>query len=132
MGKNTDALKAGWDAFARGDIDAVKDGWADDIEWENPQFEKGPRPGVIRGKDAIVQMFGEVLGEFDDIDMAPDEYVEQGDTVVVLAHFKGTAKQTGQAVEMPYVYVWRMKDGKATRCQFLTDTGLGAQATGRL
>jgi len=82
--------------------------------------------------DAIVQMFGEVLGEFDDVEMAPDEYVEQGDTVVVLAHFKGTAKATGKSVELPYVYVWRMKDGKAARCQFLTDTGLGAQAAGRL
>jgi ketosteroid isomerase-like protein len=132
MGKNTDALKAGWDAFSRGDVDALKDGWAEDIEWENPEFEKSLCPGVTRGKDAIVQMFGEVLGEFEDVEMAPDEYVEQGDTVVVLAHFKGKAKATGKAVELPYVYVWRMKDGKAARCQFLTDTGLGAQATGRL
>lgn len=71
MGKNTDTLKAGWDAFSRGDVDALKEGWDEDIEWENPEFEKSLRPGVTRGKEAIVQMFGEVLGEFENVEMTP-------------------------------------------------------------
>jgi ketosteroid isomerase-like protein len=132
VGQNADALKAGWDAFARGDLDAVKEYWHDDIEWENPHWERAPVPGVVRGKDAIIDMFGEVLGEWDDVDMGPDEFIEQGDTVVLLAHFKGKSKQTGRTVELPYVYIWRMRDGKAVRCQFLTDTGLGAEAAGRI
>ena len=132
MGENTEALKRGWDAFARGDLETVKEGWHDDIVWENPNFERLPGAGVHRGKDAILQMFGEVLSDFEDTDMGPDEYIEQGDTVVVLAHFKGRHKGTGNTVELPWVYIWRMRDGKATRCQFLTDTGLEAEQTGAL
>lgn len=132
MGQNTEALKDGWDAFAKGDLDAVKDGWHEDIEWENPHWGKAPAPGVVRGKDEIIQMFGQVLGEWDDVDMGADEYIEQGDTVVVLAHFKGKSKETGKSVELPWVYIWRMRDGKAARCQFLTDTGLGAETSGRI
>jgi uncharacterized protein len=118
MGQNTDALKAGWEAFARGDLDAVKEQWSDEIEWENPHWERATASGVIRGKDAIINMFGEVLGQFDDVDMGPDEFIEQGDTVVVLAHFKGRAKATGQHVEMPFVYAGVCATARACAASF--------------
>lgn len=132
MGESTEAIKAGWDAFGRGDMEAVKETWTDDVEWEAPDFAKLPGSGVTKGKDAIVQMIGEVLGEFDNPEVTPDEFIEQGDTVVVLGHQSGKAKSTGQDVKVPFVHVWRVKDGKGHRCQSLIDTATVAEATGNL
>src|SRR5205823_178187 len=91
VGQNTETLKAGWDAFKKGDMEAVKETWNDDVTWEGANTDKLPGSGVTKGKDAIIAMFGEVMGDFDDFNIEPDEFVEQGDTVVVLGHLEGKA-----------------------------------------
>jgi ketosteroid isomerase-like protein len=50
--KNVDVVRAIYDAFARGDVDAVFAAMEPDIEWD--ESEGMPYGGVYRGRDAII------------------------------------------------------------------------------
>ena len=129
---NTDTLKQGYEAFGQGDLEGATQNFADDIRWENPEAPQVPNHGVTEGKDAVKQLFAELGNYWDSFRITPDEFIESGDTVVVLSHSEATGKETGKDVKLPWVHVWRFSDGKVTEVQALTDTALAADALGRL
>jgi uncharacterized protein len=121
MSENSDALKRGYDAFNSGDMETVREIFADDVRWEGPNTEGVPMSGVNEGQDAVLQALGEIGENFEKFHVSPDEMVEQGDTIVVLSHIEGTAN-SGKDIKLPGVEVWRMSDAKAQRVQSLFDT----------
>jgi ketosteroid isomerase-like protein len=129
---NTDVLKDGFAAFARGDLDAATENFADDVRWENPEAPQIPNNGVTEGKDAVKELFADTLTYWESFDLTPDEFHEDGDTVIVLSHAEAKAKETGKEVKLPWTHVFRFGDGKVTEVQALTDTALAADALGRL
>jgi ketosteroid isomerase-like protein len=64
--------------------------------------------------------------------LTPDEFIESGETVVVLSHSESKGKETGTEVKLPWVHVWRFSGGKVTEVQALTDTALAPDALGKL
>jgi uncharacterized protein len=130
MSENVDNMRAAYDAFGRGDMDGVTENWNDDIRWEGSNFEGLPGAGTHEGKDAVASMLGEIPDSWDEFRATPDEFIEEGDTVVVLGHNEARAKQSGEEIKVPFVHVWRMSDGKVSRGQILTDTAVVARALG--
>lgn len=124
MGANAETIRSGYEAFARGDMDAVMSIWNDDIVWEGPDAEELPGGGTHTGKQDVASMLGEIANNWEDFNAPADELLEDGDTVVVLGHLDARAKATGTEVKVPYVHVWRMQDGRASRVQSLTDTAV--------
>ncbi len=51
--QSVEFLRGLYAAFGRGDVPAVLDGFADDVEWN--EAEGMPYGGVYRGGDAVVQ-----------------------------------------------------------------------------
>jgi ketosteroid isomerase-like protein len=127
---NTDTIKEGYEAFARGDLDAAVQNFADDIRWENPEAPQLPNSGVTQGRDAVKQLFAELGNYWESFTITPDEFIEDGDTVVVLSHSEAKGKETGKEVKLPWVHIWRFRDGQVTEAQALTDTALAAGALG--
>ncbi len=129
---NADALKQGYEAFGRGDLDGATANFADDVRWENPEAPQMPNSGTTQGKDAVKQLFMELPNYWDSFAITPDEFIESGDTVVVLSHSEATGKDTGKSVKLPWVHVWRFTNGEVTEVQALTDTALAADALGKI
>jgi uncharacterized protein len=129
---NTDTLKEGYEAFGRGDLDGATQNFADDIRWENPEAPQIPNNGVTEGKDNVKQLFADLGSYWESFSITPDEFIESGDTVVVLSHAEAKGKDTGTEVKLPWVHIWRFSDGKVTEVQALTDTALAANALGKL
>jgi hypothetical protein len=129
---NVDTLKQGYGAFAQGDLDGATANFADDIRWENPEAPQLPNSGVTEGRDAVKQLFARLAEYWESFSITPDEFHESGDTVIVLSHAEAKAKETGKEVTLPWVHIWRFRDGKATEVQALTDTALAADALGEL
>ena len=130
MAENTEVLRKAYEAFNSGDMDTVLEAWTDDIRWEGSNDERLPGGGTHEGKDAVAGALGKINESIDGFNAPADEFIEQGDTDVVLGHSEGTAKETGNSFKVPYVHVWRMEGGKAKRVQLLTDTSVVAQALG--
>src|SRR3954447_13368741 len=108
MADNAQILKDGYAAFANGDVQGATEHFADDITWEGPNTDRIPGSGTHTGTEEIVQKVWSVIPEtWEDFKVEPDEFIEQGDTVVVLGHNDAKAKSTGKQVSVPFVHVWR-------------------------
>jgi uncharacterized protein len=119
--ENIEFTKGLYAAFARGDVPAVLDGFADDIEWH--EAEGMPYGGQYRGGEAVLQnVFGPIATDVDGFAVTPEEFVGSGDTVAAIVRYTGTGKVTGKTLDVPAVHVWEIHDGKLTRFRQFIDT----------
>ena len=67
----------------------------------------------------------QVFDTWDDTQQQTDHVLVDGDHVVILGHFAGTGKKTGQAFSVPLAAVWRLEDGRVKEVRpFYFDTKL--------
>jgi len=115
----TQLLRNGYDAFARGDIEAVLRLFDPDITWTTPATM--PLGGTYRGPAEVAEFFAKLPELFAELTVQPDQYVEAGDTVTVLGRLVGRT-QAGVAFEEPIVHVWTVRNGRSVAFQEFTDT----------
>jgi ketosteroid isomerase-like protein len=129
--QNVDLVRAIYDAFGTGDIPGILSRMAPDIEWNEAEGHPYADGNPYRGPDAILGgVFARLGGEWDGFAAVPEEFLDAGDTVIVLGRYRGTAKATGRTLDAQLAHVWRISDGKAARFQQYTDTLQAARATG--
>lgn len=128
---NVATIRSLYAAFAAGDIPAVLGLMAADIVWneaENFPYADG-NPYI--GPQAVLEgVFARLGGEWDGFAAVPEDYLDAGDSVVVLGRYRGTCKATGRALDGEMAHVWRMRDGKAAAFRQFTDTLQAARVTG--
>jgi ketosteroid isomerase-like protein len=121
--QNVALVRSIYEAFGRGDIAAVLGAMSADMVWneaENFPYADG-NPYV--GGDAIVAgVFARLGAEWDGFAPVPEEFLDAGDTVVVLGRYRGRFKATGRSIQAQMAHVWRVAEGKAVRFNQLTDT----------
>jgi ketosteroid isomerase-like protein len=125
MGQNTDTLKQGYERFGQGDLEGAMENWHDDIRWEGSGSTRIPGNGVHEGKQAVAGSLQETVGAYDRFTVTPDEFIEDGDTVVALGHTE--ASKGDKDAKVPFVHIWRFEGGKVKRAQILTDTAVAAE-----
>ena len=129
--QNVDLIRSIYDAFAAGDIPGVVDRMSPDIEWNEAENFPYADNNPYRGPEAILTgVFGRIATDWQGFAATPEEYLDAGDTVVVLGRYHGTHTETGKAMNAQLVHVWRVHDGKAAQFQQYTDTLQVARATG--
>lgn len=114
-------IKGIYGAFGRGDVAAVLDAFADDVEWH--EAEGMPYGGVYRSGAAVLQnVFGPISEDVEGFAVTPEEFIGSGDTVAVVVRYTGTGKVTGNTLNEPVVHVWELRDGKLARFRQFIDT----------
>lgn len=121
---NLETVPSLYNAFAQGDIAAILECLAEDIEWDcsigpNPVPWLQPR----RGRSEVAGFF-ESLGELDFHRFEPRVFLEGDDIVVVLLDVQTTIKATGRLVdEEDEVHIWRFNStGRVSRFTHKLDT----------
>ena len=66
-------------------------------------------------------MFAPITDDFEDFAVTPEQFLADGDTVVTIARYTGTAKATGKALDLQAAHVWNVRDGKVARFRLLGD-----------
>lgn len=127
MSENVETLKRGYEAFNSGDVETLAGVFAEDIHWEGTNDQRVPGGGTFDGRDDVLAALGRYTEPFESISSQPDEFIEQGDTVVVLGHTEARTESEND-VKVPFVHVWRMSNGTISRGQLLTDTSVILQA----
>ena len=118
---NVNAVQGVYEAFARGDVPAVLGFLDDDIAWT--EAEGFPYGGTYNGPNAVLEgVFMRLGGEWDGFTAAPAEFIDGGDTVVVLGQYSGTYKATGKSFQANFAHVWKISGGKAVSFVQYTDT----------
>ena len=128
--ENVALVKGIYEAFGAGDVPAVLGAMSGDIVWnEAENFPLADRNPYV-GPDAIVQgVFARLGSDWEGFTVVPEEYLDAGDTVVMLGRYRGTCRATGRAVNAQLAHVWRIEAGKAKSFRQLTDTLQFALAT---
>jgi ketosteroid isomerase-like protein len=124
---NVDLVRRSYEAFARDDLDAVTADMADDIEWH--QAQGLPHGGLYTSLEEVRRHVFDPLDDewWDEFDAAPEEFVDAGEEVVVIGRYTGRAKGTGRRLDVPFVHLWTVRNGKAVRFrQFLDTAGWNA------
>lgn len=118
---NLKSVQGVYDAFARGDVPAVLGFLDPDVEWT--EAEGFPYGGTYVGPDAVLQgVFMRLGTEWDGFAAVPGEFIDGGDSVVVLGQYSGTYKATGKSFRTPFAHVWKVREGKAVRFTQYVDT----------
>lgn len=124
---NVDSAKAAYEAFSSGDMETLRGFYADGAEWWTS--DETPLGGLVSGADAIIQNFTQLPQYWSEFSVSPEEFIDAGDTVVVLGTLRGAGD--GGSFESPYAHVLRYdSDGKLTRGDFHSDTAKEAKAQG--
>jgi ketosteroid isomerase-like protein len=115
-------VQRSYEAFARGDLDGVLGDMDPEIEWH--QAQGLPHGGLYRGLAEVRKNIFDPLDEewWEEFTATPEEFLDAGDEVVVVGRYRGTAKQTGKQLDVPFVHIWSMSGDKATRFRQYLDT----------
>lgn len=79
---NADAAKTAYQAFGQGDLEALKEGFAEDAVWVTS--DELPLGGVVRGRDAILGNFAQIGSYWSSFSVEPSEFIDAGDRVIVM------------------------------------------------
>lgn len=126
--ENKLVVKEGYQKFKNKDIAGILELFADDIEWEGARSEYIPFSGVYRGKQQAAQYFALMDQAQESQSFEPQEFIAEGDKVVVMGQSKWTVKATGQTYENPWVHIFTLREGKVVKFQQYNDTAAAQEA----
>jgi ketosteroid isomerase-like protein len=117
-----DLVQHAYQAFGRGDVAAMLALMSDDFEWDSRYPAGVPIGGVWKGRDGVLSLL-KTLSETEDVlAFAVQEFIAQGDKVVVLGFEEIRAKPTGRTYRNEWVHVWAVQDGQLARLRTYNDT----------
>ena len=121
--ENVKIVQEGYRLFLTGDFANLMNNYTDDVQYIIPgPSDLSPIAGRYVGKEQVVAFFHKVGANFEFSVFEPLEMIAQGDKVVVLGHYQGRARATGQPLNFEWVHVFQLRDGKVSRFQIYEDT----------
>ena len=123
---NTDDAKSAYQAFGSGDLETLKEGFAEDVVWVTSN--ELPLGGETRGRDAVIENFSQIGNYWNEFRVEPEEFLECGDWVVV----RGTQRASSDkgSFEAPFAHLLKYEDGKAVRGEFFGDSAKAVKLLG--
>jgi ketosteroid isomerase-like protein len=116
-----EVVRSVYEAFGRGDVAGVLGAMTEDMEW--CEAEGMPYGGVYHGGEEVAQnVFGPILEDIPDFSVTPEEFIASGSTVAVVVRYAGTAKATGNPLNLQAVHVWDVREDKVARFRQFIDT----------
>jgi ketosteroid isomerase-like protein len=91
--------------------------------------EMSAEPDVYRGHDGVRRYFAAFEG-IEDVRLTPEEFIEDGERVLVPTVLTGRGASSGIEIEQRVVQAWQFRNGKAARVDVFTDLDR-ARAAGR-
>ena len=110
---NVKTIQSIYEAFIRGDIGAIVDNVADDVDWaSDTNSTAAPWYGVRHGKDGVGSFF-EAFGSTMEVDeFTPLVVAGTDDTVLAVVRFRARSRATGKAVDMTLHHYFRFRGAK--------------------
>ena len=103
--ENTERLRVGYEALARGDMGPVLALFDPDLHVEDhDRTLEGPR--ISRGHDGFLTMFSSANEGFEDVRYAPERFDDLGDRVLVVVRRTGRGSVSGVSVDERQFHVF--------------------------
>jgi ketosteroid isomerase-like protein len=119
--ENVEIVRASWEAWKRGDMDALFEFYDPAVEWDMTHSQV-PGMGVFHGHDGIREFFRDWRDFFAEYYAEPEEFIDSGDNVLVRVRQGGRGRVSTVTVEMPsYWQLYRLRGGRAVRVEVYRD-----------
>lgn len=127
---NVEIVRASWDAWSRGDMDALFEFYDPEVEWDMTHSYV-PDMGVFHGHAGIREFFREWRAFFAEYNAEPEQFVGADENVMVRVRQEGRGHSGTVGVEMPaYWQVYRLREGRAVRVEIYRDEAEALAAVG--
>ncbi len=120
---NVDTAQSAYEAFARGDLEALKEDFAEDATWLTS--DELPLGGETRGRDAILGNFAQIPSYWSSFSVEPEEFIDAGDWVIVRGAQR--AGNDSGSFEAPFAHLMKFEGGKVVRGEFYADSAKAAK-----
>lgn len=120
---NLDTARSAYEAFGRGDLEALKEMMAEDGTWLTS--DELPLGGETHGRDAIIGDFAQIPNYWSSFSVEPEEFIDAGEWVVVRG--TQTAGHNGHSFEAPFAHLMKFADGRIVRGEFYADSAKAAK-----
>jgi ketosteroid isomerase-like protein len=124
---NIDSARSAYDAFARGDLAALQEDFAENAVWVTS--DELPLGGEVKGRDQIMANFAQIPNYWTSFSVEPEEFIDGGDWVVV----RGTQRAGNDkgSFEAPFAHLLEYDEsGKTVRGEFYGDSAKAAKLLG--
>ncbi|MEK6278339.1 MAG: nuclear transport factor 2 family protein [Actinomycetota bacterium] len=120
---NVDTAKSAYEAFGSGNMEGLKELFAEDAVWLTS--DELPLGGETRGRDAIIGNFTQIPDYWNEFSVQPEEFIDAGDWVVV----RGTQRASNDkgSFESAFAHLIKIEDGKLVRGEFYADSAKAAK-----
>jgi ketosteroid isomerase-like protein len=112
---NFELARRAYEAFSGKDYDAVLAMADPEIEYEF--VERFAEGNVFRGVDAIRELWGQLDEVFLEWQSRPEELIDLGDQVLVLARERGVGRASGLEFDQKLAHLISFRDGRIIRFQ---------------
>src|SRR5256885_16995187 len=110
-----EVLRTGYQAFTRGDWDALFELGPPDSELQTA--ERAISPGTYRGAEEARRFFEDLFEPFEEVTVDPEQFFEHGDQIAVFVRVRLRPTRSNALVENRIGHLWTMREGKATRLE---------------
>ena len=112
------------EAYRRGDVDAALADVHPEVAW-NP-FEEAPMHGV----EAVRAYLTRWESDWEELETTPEEFIDAGDQVVAVVHFRGRGRGSGIEVDARSYSVHTVRDGKTVAMEEFLERDEALEAAG--
>jgi ketosteroid isomerase-like protein len=130
--ENVEIVRAAFEAWSRGEVDQALSAMDDTIEWEMAEDEPDAR--TLRGVAEVRTMLQGWIESFEDFSATPQEFIDDGDHVVVPIVFVARPRGGDSPVTIEETQVFTVEAGTIgrvreyrTKTQALEAVGLSEQ-----
>jgi ketosteroid isomerase-like protein len=112
--ENVEMVKAFMRLFEAGDRDAWRAHFDPDVVWDT-SASRMPSAGVFHGHEGVERFFRDWLGTWSDYEVVTREYLDAGDSVVIVFRQRGTGRGSGVQIERDFFAVYDLRGSKVVR-----------------
>lgn len=128
---NTQLVTDTYEAFSRGDIDAVVGAMHPEIEWHEAEHSPWHAAGGHHGPEEVLSnVFARIPQLFEHFTVDTQAIHDAGSTVVIEGRYQARAAGTNQPLDAQVCHVWTIREGKLSAFRQYTDTLQFARVTG--
>jgi ketosteroid isomerase-like protein len=110
-----ETLRAGYEAFNRGEVDSLFDAAHPDMEFI--PADRAANAGTVRGSEAIRRFFDDLFEPFEKVEVEPQKFFESDDRIAVILRARFRPRGSDAVIENRIGHVWTFSDGKALRLE---------------
>jgi ketosteroid isomerase-like protein len=105
---NAKLARIAWEAVSASDVASLRQVCAEDLTWH--ASGRGPRSGVYRGRDAVLDYLAAIGEAAERFDSRLDHVLVDDNLVAVLFHVSG--KRRNRTLDTDFILIFRVESGR--------------------